>query len=520
MSFFTDLGLIEPLVRALAAKGYTDPTPIQQKAIPPLLDGRDLLGIAQTGTGKTAAFALPSLHYLTNNPQPRRNAACRMLVLAPTRELAAQIADSFRAYGKYLDLNVQCIFGGVPVGKQARALTGGCDILVATPGRLLDLIDQRALTLRHVEIFVLDEADQMMDLGFIHALKRVAKLLPEKRQSLFFSATMPKAIAELGMQFIQNPVRVEVAPQATTAERVDQKVIFLNQAEKQALLTLKLRSGLADNSVELALVFTRTKHGADRVTRHLGGAGVSCAAIHGNKSQAQRTAAIKGFRSGAIRVLVATDIAARGIDIPGVSHVFNFEMPNVPEQYVHRIGRTARAGAEGIAESFVAPDERPYLKDIEKLTGIKLTPMALPENFVAEAARLPAPTRTTTADRPERTHRARGDQPRGNRNAPRNEGRRDDARSPAPRRDRAEGERSHAPRGDHRADRRRSEAPRGEYRGDQRRDAPRSDARPARPQGQQPRSNQGGGNGGGNGGRGRPGGGQPVRRQDGGPRRG
>ncbi|MBU6266681.1 MAG: DEAD/DEAH box helicase [Sphingomonadales bacterium] len=508
MSFFTDLGLIEPLVRALAAKGYTDPTPIQTKAIPPLLDGRDLLGIAQTGTGKTAAFALPSLHHLTNNPQPRRNAACRMLVLAPTRELAAQIADSFRAYGKYLDLNVQCIFGGVPVGKQARALTGGCDILVATPGRLLDLIDQRALTLRHVEIFVLDEADQMMDLGFIHALKRVAKLLPPKRQSLFFSATMPKAIAELGMQFIQNPVRVEVAPQATTAERVDQKVIFLNQAEKQALLTLKLRSGLADNSVELALVFTRTKHGADRVTRHLGGAGVSCAAIHGNKSQAQRTAAIKGFRSGAIRVLVATDIAARGIDIPGVSHVFNFEMPNVPEQYVHRIGRTARAGAEGIAESFVAPDERPYLKDIEKLTGVKLTPMGLPENFVAEAARLPAPMRTTSEDRPERSHRARGDEPRRDRNAPRGGGAsapRGD-RGHAPRRDRAEGDRGHAPR---------SDAPRGEYRGDQRRsDAPRGD-RTARPQGQQPR-----GNGGGNGGRGRPGGNQPVRRSDGAPRRG
>jgi ATP-dependent RNA helicase RhlE len=378
MTYFTDLGLAEPIQRALAAKGYTDPTPIQSQAIPALLAGRDLLGIAQTGTGKTAAFALPSLHRLAANPMPRKNAACRMLVLSPTRELAAQIADNMQGYARYLNLQVDCVFGGVPVGKQARRLVQGTDVLVATPGRLLDLIDQRALTLRHVEIFVLDEADQMMDLGFIHALKRVAAMLPAKRQSLFFSATMPKAIADLGRQFIDNPVRVEVAPQATTAERVEQFVTFVNQAEKQALLSLRLRALTDDGTLERALVFSRTKHGADRIVRHLVGAGVKAAAIHGNKSQAQRTAALEAFRQGSCRVLIATDIAARGIDVSGVSHVFNFELPNVSEQYVHRIGRTARAGADGIAISFVAPDEKGFLKDIEKLTQIKLMPLPAP----------------------------------------------------------------------------------------------------------------------------------------------
>ncbi|MEJ6011358.1 DEAD/DEAH box helicase [Novosphingobium sp. AS3R-12] len=399
MSYFSDLGLAEPLLRALETKGYSDPTPIQKQAIPALLEGRDLLGIAQTGTGKTAAFSLPSLHRLAANPKPRSPASCRMLVLSPTRELAAQIAENMRGYAKYLNLSVQCVFGGIPVGKQSRALVAGCDVLVATPGRLLDLIDQRALTLRNVEIFVLDEADQMMDLGFIVPLKRVAAMLPKERQSLFFSATMPKAIADLGKQFINNPVRVEVTPQATTAERVDQFVTFINQAEKQSLLTLKLRAGLAETEgqqkIDRALVFTRTKHGADRVVRHLHSAGVTAAAIHGNKSQAQRTAALNAFRQGACPVLVATDIAARGIDVTGVSHVFNYEMPNVAEQYVHRIGRTARAGADGVAVSFVAPDEKPYLRDIEKLTQIKLMPMPLPDNFMAEAARLPAPAKRT-----------------------------------------------------------------------------------------------------------------------------
>ncbi|MGH6786271.1 MAG: DEAD/DEAH box helicase, partial [Novosphingobium sp.] len=386
-------GLAEPILRALGTKGYADPTPIQRQAIPALLEGRDLLGIAQTGTGKTAAFSLPSLHRLAADAQPRRSASCRMLVLSPTRELAAQIAENMRGYAKYLNLTVQFVFGGVPAGQQARALVGGTDVLVATPGRLLDLIDQRAVTLRNVEIFVLDEADQMMDLGFIVPLKRIANMLPKERQSLFFSATMPKAIADLGRQFINNPVRVEVTPQATTAERVGQYAIHLNQSEKQALLTLSLRKGLNSNEIERALVFTRTKHGADRVVRHLNSAGVNAAAIHGNKSQGQRTAALSAFKQGSTPVLVATDIAARGIDVTGVSHVFNFEIPNVAEQYVHRIGRTARAGADGVAISFVAPDEKPYMRDIEKLTGIRLDMLPLPANFLAEAAKLPAPSR-------------------------------------------------------------------------------------------------------------------------------
>ena len=398
MTYFSDLGLAEPLVRALDTKGYSEPTPIQRQSIPALLEGRDLLGIAQTGTGKTAAFSLPSLHRLAADPKGRSNASCRMLVLSPTRELAAQIAENMRGYAKYLNLSVQCVFGGIPVGKQARALVPGCDILVATPGRLLDLIDQRALTLRNVEIFVLDEADQMMDLGFIVPLKRIAALLPKERQSLFFSATMPKAIADLGKQFIQNPVRVEVTPQATTAERVEQYAIFLNQAEKQALLSISLKKGLASNEIDRALVFTRTKHGADRVVRHLNAAGVNSAAIHGNKSQAQRTAALLAFRKGSTPVLVATDIAARGIDVSGVSHVFNYELPNVPEQYVHRIGRTARAGADGVALSMVAPDEKAYLRDIERLTGVTLARAPLPDNFKEEAARLPAPARRTAEE--------------------------------------------------------------------------------------------------------------------------
>jgi len=283
---FSDLGLAAPLQQALAAKGYDKPTPIQAQAIPAVMDGRDLCGIAQTGTGKTAAFALPSLHRLAAAFKPRPAKGCRMLVLAPTRELASQIAESFTAYGKNLRLSVMTVFGGVPINRQIRQLAGGIDILVATPGRLLDLIDQRAMTLRDVEILVLDEADQMLDLGFIHALKRIHQLVPKQRQTLFFSATMPKTIAELGESFLTNPVKVSVAPPATTAERVEQYVTYVNQAEKQALLTLTIQR----ETIERALVFTRTKHGADRVVKHLVAAGIAANAIHGNKSQPQRSA--------------------------------------------------------------------------------------------------------------------------------------------------------------------------------------------------------------------------------------
>jgi ATP-dependent RNA helicase RhlE len=396
MTKFSDLGLAAPIQQALAAKGYDTPTPIQAQAIPPVLTGRDLCGIAQTGTGKTAAFALPSIHRLAANPRPRQPQSCRMLVLSPTRELATQIADSFRAYGAGYKLAVEVVFGGVPVPRQIKALARGVDVLVATPGRLLDLIDQRALTLRDVEIFVLDEADQMLDLGFIHALKRVDKLLPKKRQTLFFSATMPASIRELGARFLLDPVEVSVAPPSTTAERVEQFAIHVNQGEKQALLTLTLKS----TEIDRALVFTRTKHGADRVVKHLEAAGVGAAAIHGNKSQPQRERALAAFRTGEIRILVATDIAARGIDVSGVSHVYNFELPNVPEQYVHRIGRTARAGREGVAISFVDGEERGYLRAIEKLTGVRAQLLSLPENFLQEAARLPKPTRSAETAAP------------------------------------------------------------------------------------------------------------------------
>ncbi|MBY0519616.1 MAG: DEAD/DEAH box helicase, partial [Sphingomonas sp.] len=319
---FDNLGLAEPLVRALAAKNYTEATPIQRQSIPPLLEGNDLLGIAQTGTGKTAAFMLPSIQRLRAANEHVRPRACRMLVLAPTRELASQIAVSAREYGRFTKLSVATVFGGTSVGKDRQTLVNGIDILVATPGRLLDLIEQRYLTLGDIEILVLDEADQMLDLGFIHALRKIVKMVPKSRQTLFFSATMPKAIRELADQFLTDPVTVSVTPVATTAERVDQFVTFVQQAEKQALLTLTLQ----DPAVERVLVFTRTKHGADRVVKLLAANGIASNAIHGNKSQGQRERALSEFKSGRAKILVATDIAARGIDVSGVSHVVNFEL--------------------------------------------------------------------------------------------------------------------------------------------------------------------------------------------------
>jgi ATP-dependent RNA helicase RhlE len=378
---FAHLGLAEPLVRALAAKGYSEPTPIQRDAIPTVLTGRDLLGIAQTGTGKTAAFVLPSIQRLGESAKRVLPTHCRMLVLAPTRELASQIADNARGYGQFSKMSVATVFGGTSINKNRQDLSRGIDILVATPGRLIDLVEQGYCNLSTVEVLVLDEADQMLDLGFIHALKKIVRMVPRKRQTLFFSATMPTSIRELASQYLVDPATVSVVPVATTAERVDQYVTFVNQTEKQALLTMMLRS----EKIERALVFTRTKHGADRVVKLLAGNGIAANAIHGNKSQPQRERALGLFKSGEVPILVATDIAARGIDVSGVSHVFNYELPNVPEQYVHRIGRTARAGASGIAIGFCAEDERPYLKDIEKLTRQKVPVRALPDDFLNQA---------------------------------------------------------------------------------------------------------------------------------------
>jgi len=361
---FSTLGLAKPLLTALADKGYATPTPIQAQAIPDVLAGRDLLGIAQTGTGKTAAFALPILHRLaeTRRPAPRRG--CRCLVLAPTRELATQIADSFRAYGRHLGLSVEVVFGGVKYGPQIRALAGGVDVLVATPGRLIDHIQEKVANLSAVEVFVLDEADQMLDLGFLPPIRRIVATLPKERQNLFFSATMPVEIGKLAAELLKDPARVSVAPSATTAEKVEQRVIFV-EAERKRVLLAEL---FADAGLKRTLVFTRTKRGADRVAKHLVQSGVGAESIHGDKSQGQRERALRAFKAGQARALVATDIAARGIDIAAVSHVINFELPNVPEAYVHRIGRTARAGASGIAISLVANDERVLLRDIQKLT--------------------------------------------------------------------------------------------------------------------------------------------------------
>ena len=374
MTTFESLGLEPALLRALATEGYTVPTPIQVQAIPPVLAGRDVQGIAQTGTGKTAAFALPILQRLAADRRQPPRGGCRVLVLSPTRELASQIADSFRAYGANIGCRVTVMFGGVPKGKQVRAMERGVDVLVATPGRLLDHMQDRTVRLDHVEVLVLDEADHMLDLGFIVPIKRIVATMPSRRQTLFFSATMPGEIGKLAGGMLRDPVHVAVAPVATTVERVEQAVIFTDQAQKRHAL-FNLLKGPADGRT---LVFTRTKHGADRVVRHLEESGLPSMAIHGNKSQGQRERALAAFKSGEARVLVATDIAARGIDVDGVSHVINFDLPNVPESYVHRIGRTARAGKDGMAISLCAPDERPFLKDIEKLIRTKVPVMAAP----------------------------------------------------------------------------------------------------------------------------------------------
>ncbi len=410
LNSFTELNLSQPILKALAHEGYDKPTPIQARAIPELLAGRDLLGIAQTGTGKTAAFALPILQKLSEKPDRAARGTCRALILSPTRELASQIAESFKTYGRNLKVSRAVVFGGVSIGKQVEILRGGVDVLVATPGRLVDLIERRAVTLNQVEIFVLDEVDQMLDLGFIHAIRKLTAMLPKQRQNLFFSATMPKEIAGLANALLSNPVRVEVVAVATTVDTVNQSVIHVDPANKAKLLSELLK----DNNMTRTLVFTRTKHGADKGMKHLSNAGFTAAAIHGNKSQANREKALAGFKQGKILVLVATDIAARGIDVDAVSHVVNYDLPYVPESYVHRIGRTARAGAEGTAIALCTPEERGLLRDIERTIrqAVPVTEHALGLANV----QLGQPDRHKQMQRPaqgaKRPHRGQGDAPK------------------------------------------------------------------------------------------------------------
>jgi ATP-dependent RNA helicase RhlE len=369
LTSFQDFGLAEPISRALKEENYHTPTPIQAQTIPLAITGRDVVGIAQTGTGKTASFALPILHRILENrirPQPK---SCRVLVLSPTRELSGQILDSFNAYGRHIRLSSTLAIGGVPMGRQVRSLMQGVEVLVATPGRLLDLVQSNGLKLNQVEFLVLDEADRMLDMGFINDIRKIVAKLPIKRQTLFFSATMPKDIAELAEAMLRDPARVAVTPVASTVDRITQRIIQVDFSAKSGVLAQLLKQ----EPVDRALIFTRTKHGADKVVKTLEKAGIPANAIHGNKSQNHRERVLAAFRTGEIRTLVATDIAARGIDVDGISHVVNFDLPNIPESYVHRIGRTARAGAEGVAISLVAgAEEMGYLRDIERLIRITL----------------------------------------------------------------------------------------------------------------------------------------------------
>ena len=377
---FKDLGLIEPLLNALQTQGYTIPTPIQQKAIPVLLDQKDLLACAQTGTGKTAAFALPLLQLMyTQKNTTAKPGTIQALILTPTRELAIQIDESFKAYGQFTSLRSLVIFGGVPQRSQTDALRRGVDILIATPGRLLDLMTQGYVRLNDIRFFVLDEADRMLDMGFVHDVKRIISKLPTQRQTLLFSATMPEEIRRLSDSILKNPLKVEVTPVSSTAETIEQAVYYVNQRDKKTLL-LHLLKG---KTINTALVFTRTKHGADKVAKELVRSGINAEAIHGNKSQVARQRALNNFKLRYTRVLVATDIAARGIDVEDLSHVINFDIPNIAETYVHRIGRTGRAGAAGIALSFCDHEERPFLRDIHKLIS-KNIPVITEHPFVAE----------------------------------------------------------------------------------------------------------------------------------------
>jgi len=422
---FTALDLAAPLLRALRDEGYETPTPIQSQAIPPAIDGRDILGCAQTGTGKTAAFALPILDYLHEEgvADQRGRRVPRALVLCPTRELAGQITESFATYGRHTRLRHTAIYGGVSQHGQEKALARGVDILVATPGRLIDLLDQGVLDLSEVEILVLDEADRMLDMGFINPIRRIAAQIPEDRQTLLFSATMPREIVALADSLLTDPVRVTVTPVASAAPKIEQSVYMVARQQKQALL----HHLLEEHGISRTLVFTRTKHGADKVARRLNRAGIAAEAIHGNKSQNQRQRALDGFRRGKSRVLVATDVAARGLDIDDVTHVFNFDMPNEPEAYVHRIGRTGRAGATGSAIAFCDREERPLLRDIERLTGGKIEAItdlpALPvlETREPEASEPTRPTQSANrppAERPAGTRRAAAGPNRPSRRGP------------------------------------------------------------------------------------------------------
>jgi len=367
MTNFESLGLSKKLLEAVESEGYTNPTPVQEQSIPLLLAGRDVLGVAQTGTGKTAAFALPVLQIMSRSKTQGKR-YIKTLILSPTRELAAQIGERFSAYGENLDIRHKVIFGGVNQNPQVRALQKGIDVLVATPGRLLDLINQRHIDLGSVEFFVLDEADRMLDMGFIRDIKKVLKLLPNKRQNLLFSATMPKSIADLAGSFLHNAIMIDVSPKEITVDRIKQKIMFVRKADKRRLLVNIIKQ----EKVRCGIVFTRTKHGANRLVKQLDQSRINAVAIHGNKSQGARTKALAGFKSGSIAILVATDIASRGIDVEGITHVFNYDLPNEPESYVHRIGRTARAGRSGIAYGFCDESESGYLVGIQQLIGYEI----------------------------------------------------------------------------------------------------------------------------------------------------
>ncbi|HET8935197.1 MAG TPA: DEAD/DEAH box helicase [Polyangiales bacterium] len=437
---FSDLGLSQPVLRALDAAGYQSPTPIQVQAIPHVLSGRDLIGCAQTGTGKTAAFALPILDRLLTAPKSNGKAKTRVLVLSPTRELAAQIGDSFTAYSRHTQLKCAVVFGGVNIQRQIQELGRGVDVLVATPGRLLDLMQLRAASLADINTFVLDEADRMLDMGFVNDVMKIARAVPKTRQTLLFSATLPNSIRSLAHSLLTSPVHVAVDPVSSTAETLDQSVYFVDKADKRNLLAWVLR----DLNIDRTLTFTRTKHGADRVAEFLQKRGITAAALHGNKSQNARQRALDSFKSGKLRVLVATDIAARGIDIEQLSHVINYELPNTLESYVHRIGRSGRAGASGAALSFVDSEERAYLRNIERSTRVSI-------RVVDDHPHLPgtggAPHDRQPAARTERSPRdrqsARSPRDRQPAHSPRDRqhtlGRRADAQRPAPRRDAVRG---------------------------------------------------------------------------------